>query len=138
MRKTGPLVLVDDDSEDLELMTLALQELGFDQEVKMFNSAEAALTFLYASAEPPFMIVSDVNMPKMDGITFKRRIDDCPILKSKCIPFIFLSTSTKFVHQTCDLNIQGYFEKGNSWKHLHETMSIIFKYWERTEHLRLN
>jgi CheY-like chemotaxis protein len=138
MRKPGPLVLVDDDQEDQELIMLALTELGFDQDVKMFNSAEAALNFLYTSPDTPFMIVSDVNMPKMDGISFKRKIDTCSILKAKSIPFIFLSTSTQFVHQTSDLNIQGYFEKGSSWKEIHETMSIIFKYWERTKHLRTN
>lgn len=90
--------------------------IGFDRDVKLFNSAEAALSFLCESEEPPFMIMSDINMPKMDGIDFKKQIEECHILKPKCIPFIFLSTSTKFVNDTCDLNIQGYFEKGNSWE----------------------
>jgi two-component SAPR family response regulator len=136
MLKQGLLVLVDDDPEDQELMNHTLRDLGFGHEIKMFNCAEAALSFLYESSEQPFLIVSDVNMPKMDGISFKKKIEECSILRSKSIPFIFLSTSSKFVKDTWDLNIQGYFEKGNSLQELHDTMKIIFGYWERTKHKR--
>lgn len=135
MVRKGPLILVDDDVEDQELIMLALVELGITQEVKLFQSAEAALNYLYETSEQPFIIVSDINMPKMDGITFKKTIDACSILKSKCIPFVFLSTSTKFVRETCDLNIQGYFEKGSSLKQLNETMKIILMYWGNTRHV---
>ena len=138
MLQNGPLVLVDDDADDQELISNALRELGFDDEIKSFSSAEAAISFLYESNEPPFMIVSDINMPKMDGITFKMKIDGCKNLNPKRIPFIFLSTSTKFVCDTHGLNIQGYFEKGNSWYDLKETMKVILSYWKRTKHVTLN
>lgn len=134
MSKSGPLVLVDDDTEDSELVLLSLEGLGFSNEVKVFHTAEAALKFLYDSPQEPFLIVSDINMPKMNGLQFKKTIDDCNILREKCIPFIFLTTSTRFVSDTCDLNIQGYFEKGNSLNELSETMKIILKYWNRTRH----
>jgi two-component SAPR family response regulator len=131
----GPLVLVDDDAEDQELLLLVLQELGFPHEIKTFKSADAALQFLYNSDERPFLIVSDVNMPKMDGIAFKRTIEKCDILGPKRIPFIFLSTSTRFVNDAAKLNIQGYFEKGNSMRDLHETVKTILSYWTKTRHL---
>jgi two-component SAPR family response regulator len=138
MSNYGPLVLVDDDAEDQELLLLVLKELGFEHRVKTFKNAEAALSFLYESDELPFMIVSDINMPRMDGIEFKRTIDKCTKLSAKCIPFIFLSTSTKFVKDTCDLNIQGYFEKGNSWQDMQDTLKVILKYWELTRHVKAN
>jgi two-component SAPR family response regulator len=131
----GPIVLVDDDLEDQELIQLSLQGLALNREVKMFADAEGALKFLYETHEQPFIIISDVNMPKMNGISFKRKIDDCQTLRAKCIPFVFLSTSTKRMSETCDLNIQGYFEKGNSIEQLRDTMNIIFQYWERTKHI---
>lgn len=133
-----PLILVDDDKDDQELLLLVLRELGFNQEIKLFNDPEDALDFLYESGDQPFMIVSDINMPRMDGITFKRKIDSCKILRSRSIPFIFLSTSSKFVEQTGGLNIQGYFQKGNSWQELRDTMEIILRYWQRTQHTTSN
>jgi two-component SAPR family response regulator len=138
MSNKGPLILVDDDPEDQELVLLAFRELGFKEEIKTFNSAADALSFLYDTEQEPFLIVSDVNMPKMDGISFKKKIDECRILSIKCIPFVFLSTSTQFVQQTCELNIQGYFEKGTSWEQLCETMKIILQYWKSTRHIRTN
>ncbi|MBT1696644.1 response regulator [Fulvivirgaceae bacterium PWU4] len=138
MSAQRPLVLVDDDKEDQELLLLVLRELGFDHEIKLFNTAEAALNFLYESGDRPFMIVSDINMPRMDGITFKKKIESCKILQPRHIPFVFLSTSAKFVAQTGGLNIQGYFQKGNSWQELRETVEVILRYWQRTQHTASN
>lgn len=135
---SGPLILVDDDVEDQELLLHALRELGFIEEIKMFTSAEAALKYLYQSIQQPFLILSDINMPKMDGISFKKTIDACPVLSAKCIPFIFLSTSTRFVRDTCNLNIQGYFEKGSSWDDMQKTMNTVLQYWQRTRHIQTN
>lgn len=135
MCKNGPLLLVDDDADDQELMTLSLKELGLQNQIKYFNTAESALKYLYETSEQPFMIVSDINMPKMDGIEFKKRIDACNVLSSKCIPFVFLSTCTKHFKDTCNLNIQGYFEKGNTLEQLLQTMRIILAYWDRTRHI---
>jgi two-component SAPR family response regulator len=131
----GPLVIVDDDRDDQDLLQLALTELGFQEEVRSFHSAEDALTFMRQSPECPSLIVSDINMPKMDGITFKKKIDECAVLKSKSIPFVFLSTSTSYIHQTSALSIQGYFEKGNSWAELQETVKLILGYWRKTKHV---
>lgn len=135
MVNTRPLIFVDDDAEDQELMMQSLRELGIDQSVKLFQSAESALDYLNETTDHPFIIVSDINMPRMDGIAFKKSIDNSSTLRAKCIPFVFLSTSNSGLKDTCDLNIQGYFEKGNSLEYLNETMKVIFKYWVRTKHM---
>jgi two-component SAPR family response regulator len=135
MSKQGPLILVDDDHEDQELMLHVLESIGCKNEVRTFNNAEAALKFLYETSDQPFMILSDINMPKMDGISFKKAIDACSFLKSKCIPFIFVSTSSRFVKDTCDLSVQGYFNKGNSLQDLDKTFRTILNYWHETKHV---
>jgi two-component SAPR family response regulator len=138
MQKNNILIVVEDDADDQELMLLSLQSLGAKHEIRMFSNAESALEYLYKTSDQPFMIVSDINMPKMNGLSFKKAIDRCDILRAKCIPFVFLSTSTKFLKDTCDLNIQGYFEKGNTLGQLNETMRIVLLYWERTRHMNPN
>jgi CheY-like chemotaxis protein len=135
MRKEGPLVLVEDDGDDQELIISTLRDLGLPNEVKVFRNGEEALDYLYQVKESPFLILSDINMPKMDGIAFKKRIDGCEVLKPKCIPFIFISTApAPFLKQICELNIQGFFEKGNSLSQLRETLQVILKYWSLTKH----
>lgn len=131
----GPLVLVDDDAEDQELLMTVLRKAGFTADIIVFSNANDALDFLYGSELRPFLILSDVNMPKMDGLAFKRTIENCDILRPKCIPFVFLSTAVKGHQDMCDLNVQGYFQKGNSLQDLEDTVKVILAYWRKTKHL---
>ena len=137
MRKAGPLILVEDDTDDQELITATLKTLGLLNKVVICRDGAEALDYLYRTDEIPFLILSDINMPKMDGITFKKAIDSCDILSQKCIPFIFISTSSAdaMAKKACDLSIQGLFEKGHSYAQLVDTLRIILMYWNQTSHL---
>lgn len=137
MRKAGPLILVEDDSDDQELIITTLKNLGLINQVVLCKDGTEALDYLYQTNEMPFLILSDINMPKMDGITFKKAIDSCEILSQKCIPFIFISTSSAdaMAKKACDLSIQGLFEKGHSYAQLVDTLRIILTYWNQTSHL---
>jgi CheY-like chemotaxis protein len=136
LRKEGPLVLVEDDIDDQELIILTLRELGLLNEIKLFQNGQEALEYLYQANTQPFLILSDINMPILDGIAFKKKIDSCAILKTKCIPFVFISTSpAASMNEICKLNIQGFFEKGNSMRQLNEILGTILKYWNLTKHL---
>jgi CheY-like chemotaxis protein len=136
MRKEGPLILVEDDSDDQELMLHVFEDLGLKNEVQIFRNGKEALDYLYQTRDKPFLIISDINMPVIDGITFKKKIDGCPLLKERRIPFVFMSTApAPFVSQINDLSIQGCFEKGYSLSELNETLKTILKYWDLTKHL---
>jgi CheY-like chemotaxis protein len=136
MRETQHLILVEDDTDDQDLLLLVLKEMKLDIKVKMFSNGIDALKYLVNSTEQPFLILSDINMPLMDGITLKKHIDENETLRKRCIPFVFLSTSpAPFIKQLCILNVQGYFEKGNSFTKLTETVRTILNYWNMTKHL---
>ena len=137
MRKTGPLILVEDDADDQELISTSLKNLGLINDIIVCKDGVEALKYLYNSTETPFLILSDINMPRMDGITFKQKINECEVLKEKCIPFIFISTSNNggLAREACGLGVQGLFEKGHSYQQLLETLTIILKYWNNTTHL---
>ncbi len=64
------LLLVDDDAETLEWMSAALETLG--HEVRTFTEARSALSELEAWA--PDLIVSDIMMPELDGLTFAKLV----------------------------------------------------------------
>lgn len=136
MNLANPLVVVEDDFDDLEMIQLAFKDLGFVNEIKIFTNAEAALTFLYESGIKPFLIISDINMPKMDGLTFKGAIEACGILKRKCIPFVFLSTASThtYINQAFELKAQGFFEKGSTYGQLKESINAILNYWQKSRH----
>jgi CheY-like chemotaxis protein len=62
------LLLIDDDEEDLTFLATSLQALGI--KTKSFNSADKAMSYLELISEKselPVMIVSDYNMPGING-----------------------------------------------------------------------
>ena len=84
-------VLVVDDSSSLRaLVRLALTRAGYT--VIEGADGKEALTRL-DQAGKVHLIISDVNMPNMDGITFLRQVKLHP--RHKFIPVIMLTTETE-------------------------------------------
>lgn len=74
------ILIVDDDTAIAELISDALQDEGF--ETKTCNDGAQALT-LIRTGEPFALVILDIMMPKMDGLTLCRMVRDqlaCPIL----------------------------------------------------------
>ncbi len=93
MAKHGPIIIVEDDVDDQEILTEIFTELGVNNELLFFGNAPDALRYLLESIEQPFIIICDNNLPRVNGLEFKRQIDSNPYLRKKSVPFVFLSTS---------------------------------------------
>ena len=82
------------------VLVTSLQKAGY-QSVKLFSTGADALAYL--SSDPPpavDVIISDIEMPKMDGLTFCKRLRDNPNFES--VPFFFFSsTVTDEMRQKC-------------------------------------
>jgi CheY-like chemotaxis protein len=78
---TKRILLVDDDPNDVELTVAALSEHKLNAEIKDVADGAQALDYLHRrgayAAEPPghpSVILLDIKMPKVDGLTVLRRI----------------------------------------------------------------
>ncbi len=102
-----------------------------------FASGQAALDYLLLTGEQPFIILSDVNMPLMNGIQFKEKIQQDNYLREKSIPFVFISTnaSALTVRQAHNLSVQGYFEKPDRMENVKNMLRKLFDYWELCKHI---
>ena len=80
------ILIVDDSSSVRTIARTALREQGY--EVIEAGNGREALDKL--SAERVHLVVSDVNMPIMDGITFLKELKSHPT--SKFVPVIMLTT----------------------------------------------
>jgi len=137
MAAAGPIIIVEDDIDDQRMLDDVFKEINIYNNVIKFTDAEKAFEYLKNSAEQPFIILSDVNLPGLSGIEFKRRIDNDKELRKKSIPFVFVSTSTeqKAVNEAyTKMTVQGFFKKPNTYKELLEMISLIVSYWKLCHH----
>ncbi|HYC84414.1 MAG TPA: response regulator [Chryseosolibacter sp.] len=137
MAANGPILIVDDDFEDLELAREIIQEIGLSNKVYTFHECEQALTYLMNNLnEQPFIILSDVNLPRMNGIEFKKKIDETPALRQKSIPFVYYTTSgdKTIVTKVYELTVQGFFVKPTKIEEMRESFRLIFEYWKKSRH----
>lgn len=127
----GKIILVDDERFEKDLLNLAIQELNLHVDLLYFHSAEDALQYLRTTEDDIFLIISDMNMPKINGLDFKKIIDSEPSLREKSIPFIFSSTSVtkKQLAEAYDYRLQGYFIKPPDVKSMAKQIQLIINYW---------
>lgn len=140
MEITGSIVIVDDDDDDHYILRRVCEKIGVTVPIVFFTDARNALEYLRTSRERPFLILSDVNMPVVNGLELKRQIDADPELKKKAVPFVFFSTSamSQVVRDAFDMSVHGFFIKGQNLDDLEDTLRVIFEYWIRCERPRVS
>lgn len=80
-------VLVVDDQNSVRQMTrMALEEIGFRHILEAENGVQAMET---AAVQPLDLIISDYNMPEMDGLGLLRAVRGHPVARK--VPFIMLT-----------------------------------------------
>lgn len=131
----GPIILIDDDSDDNDLTQEALLQTGFSYEVIVYSDGPQAFDGIceIVKKERPFLIICDINLPGMNGIELKQRIDEDKELRSKSIPFVFLSTAgdeslVKEAYDSCI--VQGFFTKQTKMSTFVNNLKTILEYWE--------
>lgn len=137
MVKSGPIILVEDDIDDQEMIGKAIREAGVSNEIIYLNNGAEALEFLKTTTIQPFIILCDLNMPKINGIELKMRIDEDKELRKRSIPFVFFSTSTNKMAVTLaftKMTVQGFFEKNENYQELVRTLKVILDYWRECKH----
>lgn len=133
----GPIIIVEDDRDDQEIYKVVIREIGIPNQIYFYETAQHALEYLLTTEEQPFIILSDVNMPGMTGLEFKRIIQDDPYLRAKGVPFVFISTSASkvSVRHAHALGAQGYFEKPHNIDEIKAMLETVFAYWELCRHI---
>lgn len=132
----GKIILIDDQKYECELLVESLKKKNWHVKVEYFMDSEEALQYLMNTKDDLFLIISDMNMPKMNGLDLKKAIDSHDDLRKKTIPFIFSSTSelNEQVIEAYKYRVQGFFTKPVSFEKQAEMLDIIIKYWIVCKH----
>jgi CheY-like chemotaxis protein len=133
MNKQGAIIVIEDDEDDRYILEEVFDDLDYPNERIYFSDGLAALEYLQNTASLPFLILSDINMPKLDGFQLREKLHTDAELQQKCIPYLFFSTalSQKMVIDAYSMSAQGFFIKQNSFIELKKTILVIMEYWTR-------
>ncbi len=136
MAHHGPIILVDDDLNDIDVLTAAVTAIGFKNPIRSFTGAKSAMDFLGTTTEIPFIIMCDIRMVEMNGLEFRNAINQNDYLRKKSIPFIFLTqaVSQDIVNTAYDLTVQGFIIKPRTFDELKATMRTVLNYWTACVH----
>jgi len=136
MAKTGPILILEDDQDEREIYEKVMASLGVKNEVKFFEGGDDLLRYLQVTTDRPFIIFSDINLPRMSGMELRRQIQSDEFLRKKSIPFVFLTTieSMEVVEQAYELTIQGYFVKKYVLSDVQKQIEHILDYWRDCKH----
>jgi CheY-like chemotaxis protein len=132
MRRSGPIIVIDDDLEDQMIFEEVFKNLDVSNKLMFFADGAEALEYLSTTHDQPFLILSDINMPRIDGFEVRSRICNNDHLKVKCIPYVFFTTSVdrKAVEKAYDMCVQGFFVKPTTMTDMQKVLKKIIDYWQ--------
>ncbi len=134
MRSKKPILLVEDDRVDAMTIKRAFRDLRVTNRLDVVGNGEEALEYLRnPENEKPYIILLDVNMPRMNGIEFLRIAKKDETLKR--IPAVVLTTSKGEQDKVDCFNlcVAGYMIKLVDYQQFVEVVKTIDLYWTLSE-----
>lgn len=125
------VLIVDDDIDDIVIYTQAFEQSRHFLQTSFFQTSEAVIPYLNSLSDEqlPHLIITDLNMPKLNGFELLRQLKSCPRLKQ--ISVLVCSTSTlPSDKQTClMLGAVGYIVKPLRLKEYIELVDEVAAQW---------
>jgi len=109
---SGPILLVDDDPKNLELVELTLRSAGY----KTHSVASGKLALDVLSSQPVTAVLLDLLMPGMDGFQVIRHVRQQPA--SKALPILVMTAKelTREERALLSRETQAVFQKQGPWQ----------------------
>lgn len=134
LMKDSPVFIIDGDLEDKDLLNDAWQELGYPNQLYFFSNAEDVIEQLETRELVPFLIISEVKLPRMSGLELKHYLLRHEKTNFKSIPFVFLTglPSQLEIEQAYHLCTNGVFQKPETFSKLKQQLIGIVTYWRES------
>ena len=131
INSADPVIIIEDEKDDQELLRAAFEKLAYPNEICFFDNGQLALDYLNRTDVIPFLILSDINMPVLDGFALRDKVKMDAKLQVKCIPYLFFTTANNqdIIIDAYSKSVQGFFIKPNSIGVLENTIRVIMEYW---------
>ena len=133
----NPILLVEDDSNDVLLLERAFQKAGMRHLLTIVSDGEEAIDYLlgngdYADREKyplPFLVLLDLKMPRSNGFEVLRRVRSEPKLKRLLIVVLTSSNLQADVDRSYELGANSYLVKPVEFDEMVHLIKRFEAYW---------
>lgn len=136
--KTVKILLVEDDEVDAEGIERSFRKAKIANPVIRARDGVEALERLRGSSEEPplaqpFLVLLDLNMPRMDGLTFLDNIRKDPAIQNAIVFVLTTSSAEKDKFAAYKSFVAGYIVKSRAGVDFVELIGLLDHYWRVVE-----
>jgi CheY-like chemotaxis protein len=132
--KQVSILVVDDDEVDVESFRRTLSKLKIANPVYRARDGIEALEMLKSNNIPqPYIILLDINMPRMNGLEFLEHIRTDSALTSSVVFILTTSTADEDIFEAYRLHVAGYISKKDMDTHFLTVVGFLDHYWRIVE-----
>ncbi|HTP38833.1 MAG TPA: response regulator [Steroidobacteraceae bacterium] len=127
------ILLVEDDDVDAEAVERNLKRLRIQGPVVRARDGVEALEMLrgtggHAALRPPYLLLVDIRMPRLDGIGLVQAIRNDPQLARTVIFMLTTSSSERDKSAAYDWHVAGYIVKSSTGSEFKPLLALIESY----------
>ncbi len=132
------ILLVEDDDVDAEAIKRAFLRQKISNPITRATDGIEALALLRGEdgaekLKSPYIILLDINMPRMNGIEFLEQIRNDATLQGSIIFVLTTSESNRDIDEVYAKNVAGYIFKSRAGKDFSSLVGLIDHYWRYIE-----
>ncbi len=137
-QKTVSILLVEDDKIDQKALQRSFKKLRISNPLVIANDGVEAWEILTKAEgatelKRPFMIILDINMPRMNGIELLRKIRAHETLKDAIVFVLTTSNDERDKFEAFDCNVAGYMLKTDMDNSFMKAVELVDNYWRVVE-----
>lgn len=136
--KPANILLVEDDKIDAKVFKRAMDQQRINNPVIVARDGVEAWEILkgengHDPLARPYIIVLDINMPRMTGIELLRKIRAEETLRDAVVFVLTTSNDEQDKIKAYDLNVAGYMLKSDMGNSFVRAVELVQKYWRVVE-----
>jgi len=137
-----PILVVEDDAFDAEMITETLLELGVESPVERVEDGAEAVDFLFRrnryagrADDLPMLVLLDIKMPRMDGFDVLRVMRESD--STRQVPVVILTSSSEDqdVAECRKLGANAYVVKPSDAQRFTDTVRTVGAFWAKLNNL---
>ncbi|HVY65213.1 MAG TPA: response regulator [Gammaproteobacteria bacterium] len=130
--KTVTILLVEDDEVDVKALHWAFDKLRIANPVVVARDGVEAMTLL-PTLPRPYLVITDINMPRMNGIELLRKIRTSDEYRDSIVFVLTTSNDEQDKIDAYNLNVAGYMLKSDMGTSFTRAIGLIENYWKIVE-----